>query len=125
LTRNQGESISKRAHIPINKPARQHLEADDLEWKAYAHARNTLAAGESHGLSLAEDGTVWAWGLNFIGEVRDGSGMTRIRPVQVPPLSGIVSVAAGSNHSLALGADGRVWAWGDNMYGQLGLGDSD
>jgi alpha-tubulin suppressor-like RCC1 family protein len=103
----------------------EDLEADDLELKAHAHARNTLAAGENHNLSLAEDGTVWAWGLSLMGEVGTGFGMMHIRPVQVPQLSGIVSVAAGSNHSLALGADGRVWAWGDNMYGQLGLGDSD
>lgn len=35
-----------------------------------------IAAGKDHMLALAEDGTVWAWGLNNYGELGIGVGHT-------------------------------------------------
>lgn len=84
-----------------------------------------------HVLALKEDGTVWAWGLNNVGQLGDGTTTNRATPVQVSGLSNIVAIAAGGyahsagvigGHSLALRADGTVWAWGLNNYGQLGDG---
>ena len=82
-----------------------------------------IAAGSGHSLALKNDGTVWAWGANYYGELGDGTTTQRTTPVQVTGLSGtVVAIAAGSNHSLALKSDGTVWAWGWNYYGQLGDG---
>jgi alpha-tubulin suppressor-like RCC1 family protein len=82
----------------------------------------SVAGGEQHSLALKSDGTVWAWGLNFTGQVGDGSGIERLSPVQVTALSGMTRIAAGAFHSLAIKSDGTVWAWGDNGSGQLGDG---
>jgi len=90
----------------------------------------TALAG-SQWLSLAlkndvsNDGTVWAWGANWVGEVGDGtSGNQRRAPVQVSNLTQVVGIAAGEHysgsHALAVKADGTVWAWGSNDAGQLG-----
>ncbi len=79
-----------------------------------------IAAGDAHGLAVRNDGTVWAWGSNFEGQLGDGTTTGRATPAQVPGLSGIVAVAAGEKHSLALKNDGTVWAWGLNTEGQLG-----
>ncbi len=79
-----------------------------------------VAVGGNHTLALRKDGTVWAWGDNFWGELGDGTRHTRDVPAPVPGLPPIVAIAAGYLHSMALGADGTVWAWGDNHYGQLG-----
>lgn len=79
-----------------------------------------VAAGGNHTLALRKDGTVWAWGDNFWGELGDGTRRTRDVPAPVPGLPPIVAIAAGYLHSMALAADGTVWAWGDNHYGQLG-----
>ena len=79
-----------------------------------------LEAGYSHAMALKHDGTVWAWGLNWCGQLGDDTVDTRTIPVRVHNLSDIVSIAAGHAHSLAINQDGSVWAWGKNDRGQLG-----
>src|SRR5438046_2125607 len=58
--------------------------------------------------------SVWAWGLNFFGEVGDGSTLKRLSPVPVSGLSGVTAIAARSTVSMALKSDGSVWYWGHN-----------
>jgi alpha-tubulin suppressor-like RCC1 family protein len=87
--------------------------------------RAAVAAGGSHSLALKEDGTVWAWGDNSIGQLGLNDYDGRLTPTLVPELSGIVAIAAGRYHSLALKSDGTVVAWGYNGNGQLGVGDTD
>lgn len=80
-----------------------------------------VAAGAGHSLALRRDGTVWAFGDNFYGQLGITGGTTNPTPAPVPGLSAVVAIAAGMNHSLALRADGSVWAFGSNQYGQLGI----
>jgi len=86
-----------------------------------------VAAGWAHSLAVRSDGTVWAWGDNWYGQLGDGTTTRRTTPVQVTGLSGVVAVAGGGgadagSHSMALTSDGTVWAWGANDCGQLGDG---
>jgi alpha-tubulin suppressor-like RCC1 family protein len=86
----------------------------------------TVAAGGYHSVARKSDGTVWAWGFNFYGQLGNGTygnNASSSTPVQVL-LTGVTSVAAGFNHTVALKDDGTVWAWGDNGYGQLGTGST-
>ncbi|MBI5561933.1 MAG: hypothetical protein HY894_03635, partial [Deltaproteobacteria bacterium] len=73
--------------------------------------------GTYHSVLLNADGTVWAWGANWYGQLGDGTTTDRLTPVQVSGLTGVVGVAAGYYHSLAVNADGTVWAWGYNDEG--------
>jgi alpha-tubulin suppressor-like RCC1 family protein len=88
----------------------------------------SLSAGLDHTVVAKANGTVWGWGLNFAGDVGDGTTTHRSTPVQVKgpggvgTLNQIVVVAAGSNHSLAVAGNGTVWAWGYNGAGSLGDG---
>ena len=87
-----------------------------------------LTSGHSwHSLALRLDGTVWAWGNNYDGQLGDGTTENnRNTPVQVSGLNDITAVAVGTNgHSMALKSDGTVWTWGDNKYGQLGDGTTE
>ncbi|NTU85558.1 MAG: hypothetical protein HGA45_40425, partial [Chloroflexales bacterium] len=90
-----------------------------------------FAGGHVHSLALKADGTVWAWGGNFYGQLGVPTTATcqyghfcARTPQQVGGLSDMVAVAAGptdrSDYSLALRADGTVWSWGANDHGQLG-----
>jgi hypothetical protein len=75
-----------------------------------------------HSVALKLDGTVWAWGYNFFGQLGDGSETNRSTPVQVQGLSGVMAISAGLGHTLAVKQDGSVWAWGSNVFGELGDG---
>ncbi|MBZ5734915.1 hypothetical protein K8Z61_10445 [Nocardioides sp. TRM66260-LWL] len=87
-----------------------------------------IAAGTSHSLALATDGTLHAWGDNSLGQLGDGTTTNRATAVAVTTtgtsLAGktITAIAAGTSHSLALATDGTIHAWGSNSAGQLGDG---
>lgn len=85
----------------------------------------SVAAGDGHSLALRDDGTVWAWGYNFYGQLgngTNGNGTNSNVPAQVTGLTGVTAIAAGFDQCLAVKDDGTVWAWGRNNYGQLGDG---
>jgi alpha-tubulin suppressor-like RCC1 family protein len=69
-----------------------------------------IADGESHGLALRYDGTVWAWGRDDLSQL--GGGGDSLNPVQVPGLPPIKAIAASSFGSFALDEVGNVWSWG-------------
>lgn len=63
-------------------------------------------------MALKDDGTVWAWGYNYVGQLGDGSTTNRTVPVRVSYLSAMVAIDASGDHSIALKSDGTVWVWG-------------
>ena len=79
-------------------------------------------ASAYHTLALASDGTVHAWGNGGNGQLGNGNYSNSTTPIQVPNLTGVISVATSLYHSLALKSDGSVYAWGLGAYGQLGNG---
>jgi alpha-tubulin suppressor-like RCC1 family protein len=82
-----------------------------------------IASGSFHGLAVKSDGSVWAWGGNWSGQLGDGTTEDKHYAVAVVNLGNIKKVKAGSYHSLALSWDGTVTAWGGNFAGQLGNGN--
>ena len=87
----------------------------------HAATVTTIAAGEYHSLFLKSDGSLWALGGNFDGQLGDGTFNGANRPEQIVA-SGVTAIAAGYAHSLFLKSDGSLWAMGWNYYGQLGDG---
>ena len=89
-----------------------------------------VAAGATHSLALATDGTIYAWGKNEYGQLGNDSTINSPVPVAVKttgtPMDGkkIIQIHAGYEHSLALASDGTVYTWGRNNYGQLGKNDA-
>jgi alpha-tubulin suppressor-like RCC1 family protein len=83
-----------------------------------------IASGGLHSLALASDGTAYAWGANFDGELGTGGTVSSHVPVPVQFPAGVTptAISAGQYHNLALGSDGALYAWGDNTWGQLGNG---
>ena len=92
---------------------------------------SVIEAGSVHSLAIRTNGSLWAWGANFFGQLGDNSvgspGNTNDANKNIP-----VPVAAdrtwtavdASSHSLGRTTDGSIWAWGLNNFGQLGLGGS-
>jgi alpha-tubulin suppressor-like RCC1 family protein len=78
-----------------------------------------VASAYDHTLAVAADGTVWAWGYNFNGQLGDGTTEPRQTPVQVVGLTDVIGVATAYLYSVAMKSDGTVWAWGDGATGIL------
>jgi hypothetical protein len=71
---------------------------------------------------LKNDGTVWTWGYNYLGQLGNGNNSDSKIPVQTTGLSGITTISAGNASTYAVKYDGTAWAWGWNSNGQLGNG---
>lgn len=82
-----------------------------------------ISGGSGHTLGVKSNGTVWAWGTNYLGMLGTNNTSSSNIPVQTIVLTSVSAVAAGAQHSLALRTDRTVWAWGQNAHGQLGNGN--
>jgi alpha-tubulin suppressor-like RCC1 family protein len=87
-----------------------------------------VKAGGWNTCVLRAGGGVLCWGANGLGEVGDGTTVTRIGPAAVPLPRRAISIAIqGSDndltaHACAVLDDHSVWCWGGNNYGSLGDG---
>ena len=102
-----------------NRPARVGTNSD---WAI-------IEAGSTHSFAIKTNGSLWAWGADFYGQLGNGQigspGNTNSANQNIP-----VAVAAdrtwdaveASSHSLGRTTDGQLWAWGLNNFGQLGIG---
>lgn len=83
------------------------------------------AAEGSHTMVVKKDGTLWAAGHNYYGQLGLGDTTSRSVFTQVTAMStAAASVVTGGEHTLIVKKDGTLWATGDNSRGQLGLGDT-
>lgn len=80
-----------------------------------------IAAGADFVLALASNGAVYAWGVNEIGQLGDGSTKLRRAPVKVKlPAKAIRISTSDYATSYAIAADGTAYAWGANFESELG-----
>ena len=74
-------------------------------------------------LALKNDSTVWGCGINYGGQLGNGTTGTQYSsPIQVGSSANWKAVAAGSQSTLLLSNNGSLWGCGYNTYGTLGLG---
>jgi RHS repeat-associated protein len=83
-----------------------------------------VAAGNQFMVALKGDGTVYAWGSNYYGELGDGNTTNEDTPQEVSGLTGVVQVVANGSSAAALTASGAVYTWGYNGDGELGIGST-
>lgn len=71
---------------------------------------------------MKRDGTVWAWGANYFGQLGNNGNENSPIPVRVQGLEGVAVTAiyAGGDNGGALDPDGALWMWGDNSNRQIG-----
>lgn len=105
-----GTQTTRRVPVQVHGPG-------DVGYLASVKA---VMAGEHENYALKSDGTLWAWGGNFVGQLGDGTFTNSLLPVQVSGLTTVKSLGGRGYHNLAVKSDGTVWAWGWNSRGQLG-----
>lgn len=82
---------------------------------------NTVGTGKSsaHNLAIKNDGTLWAWGDNFYGQLGTAPGGEEFAPIQIGTDTNWSKVACGMFFSIAIKSDSTLWGWGSNAYGQV------
>ena len=92
-----------------------------------------IAAGDDHTLFVDGYGTLWAMGLNNVGQLGDGDTNNVNSPEKIAgnalhfgntPSPTVTAVAARYEHSLFLMSDGSMWAMGQNNHGEFGNGST-
>ena len=68
---------------------------------------------------VKQDGTLWGWGHNRVGQMCDGSTKNVTIPQMVS--SNVLSASSGCN-LFVVKKDGSLWGGTNNQYGQLGNG---
>ena len=81
-----------------------------------------IAAGAHHSVAVFDFTEVYAWGLNHVGQLGDGTTVSRTVPTRSHNPDQIVGVVAGWYHTVAVAITGTTSAWGWNYFGQLGNG---
>ena len=79
--------------------------------------------GDFFTVAIKTNGTLWAWGWNFYGQLGDGTNLDKIVPTQIGIETNWKSIFAAVQHNLAIKKNGTLWAWGRNDFGgELGDG---
>lgn len=81
-----------------------------------------LDAGGDFSCALTGAGEAWCWGVNYYGQLGDGSTAPAMEPTVVSGGHVFSGVSVGSAHACGLTQGGDAWCWGDNSTGQLGDG---
>jgi len=79
---------------------------------------NYISAGAFFNMAIKDDGSLWAWGANELGQLGDGTTEDRHTPVRI--MDSVESVLAVRNRALAIQTDGSLWAWGTGVIGNGG-----
>jgi alpha-tubulin suppressor-like RCC1 family protein len=76
-----------------------------------------ISCGRNHSAAVKTDGTLWAWGQNYYGQLGDDTTDDRSSPVQT--ITGGYNwkqVACGYAQTAAIKSDGTLWNWGVYTY---------
>ena len=85
----------------------------------------TLAAGQQRLCAIKRDGSVWCWGVGYLGDNHDAYPATDPqdpKPVTLPMTA--TALEAGVDWTCASLSDGSVWCWGSTGYGSGGPVDT-
>lgn len=81
-----------------------------------------LAVSEQSTCGLTINGEAYCWGLNFSGQLGDGTTNFRITPTRVLGDQVFSSISAGTFATCGVSVDGAGYCWGSGGQGQLSGG---
>ena len=79
-----------------------------------------IDAGMHYTVALSEQGEVYAWGWNGMGQLGESVVDSGNTPIKILGLNRVQEISAGAFHVLAL-SDKGLFAWGDNRNSACGI----
>lgn len=73
-----------------------------------------LSSSSTHTIVIDEEGTVYTWGLNQVGQLGNSNTTNSSEPLDITSLFGknkIVDISAGTSNSIAIDERGQTWVW--------------
>jgi alpha-tubulin suppressor-like RCC1 family protein len=83
-----------------------------------------VGVGNSFSCALVDNGSVYCWGRNNVGQLGNGTFATRYVPTAVTGVSTATQITTGDSHACARLSGGGIKCWGQGTSGQLGDGVS-
>jgi len=84
-----------------------------IQTKSYPSHYQHFTAGGNHNIAIQNDGSLWAWGDNYTGQLGNGKTSTSsIAPTKIGNSFEWHFITAGYYHSIAIKKDGTLWVWG-------------
>lgn len=131
-------TVDSSGLVTANAKGRTRLKiidsANELETYVYIKVIDglepLLTTGLNFTVALKQNGTVWSFGKNDLGQLGSGDNVNKNEPVAVKcanstdELKNIKQISSGYYHSVALSDDGKIYTWGSNAKGQLGNGSN-
>ena len=95
----------------------ESIDGDDYNWKR-------CSAGHYFQAAIRENGTLWMWGNNQMGQLGQNTpdNTHYSSPVQVPGTTW-ASISGSYGHTIASKTDNTMWVWGENSDGAFGMSD--
>ncbi|MCL1995979.1 MAG: hypothetical protein FWG63_07230, partial [Defluviitaleaceae bacterium] len=83
-----------------------------------------VTAGSNFAMALREDGTLWAWGNNSVGQLARPPLSTfafmQLEPMKI--MEDVVAISSASHLSMAIKSDNSLWGWGWNFLYPILIG---
>jgi alpha-tubulin suppressor-like RCC1 family protein len=82
-----------------------------------------VSVGDSASLGVTKSGQIFTWGCNGLGQLGDGTVVSKSSPVLVVGnINDWCLASAGCTHMIGITVSGSAWAWGVGTWGVLGDG---
>lgn len=75
-------------------------------------------------LAIKTDGTLYGCGYNNLGQLGDGTTVSRSSLVQIGALNTWANLGGATYSVFAIKTDSTLWSWGSNTSGELGSGNT-
>lgn len=82
----------------------------------------SVSYGKDHACALTLQGNIRCWGMNYVGQLGDGTKDPQSRVVDVISSEKFSKLSLGGATSCAISDKKKLYCWGNNGTGQLGIG---
>ena len=112
-TGTSGMAIATQMGELVNVGRYAYSDLDTFDYKG-------VGIGHDHSVVLKDNGTIYSWGSNSVGQLGSLNLLDQDEPVQeITESTDWNATSTREDFTLALKTDGSLWGWGDNSDFQL------